>query len=102
MRSPTGYATVVEPDRPLVEYDTTTCGHCQRVIFTKPGTAATTYLIVDRRTLQWQEEPGAFCRVCMRPVCLHCHDLGRCTPWEKMLEASEARDRFCRSIGIGG
>lgn len=102
MRSPTGYATIVEPDRPTIERDTTTCGHCQRVIFVKPGTACTVYLIVDRPTLTWREAMGAFCRVCMRPVCLPCHDHGRCTPWEKMLEASEARERFLQQAGIRG
>ena len=99
MRTPTGYATIVEPGRPLVERDTCTCGHCQRIIFTKAGTASTVYLILDRRTLGWTEEAGAFCRVCMRPVCLACHAQGRCTPWERRLEASEARDRLRRSVG---
>lgn len=102
MRSPTGYAQVVDPDRPLVEMDSTTCGHCQRVIFTKAGTASTVYLIVDRRTLDWREEMGAFCRVCMRPVCLACHAQGGCTPWERQLEASEARERFLQAAGIRG
>ena len=100
MRSAHGYATIVDPDRPLVERDTAQCGHCQRIIFTKPGSAATVYLILDHATRQYREEPGAFCRVCMRPVCLACDAHGRCTPWEKALEAAEARDRFCRSIGI--
>ena len=98
MRSPTGYAQIVDPDHPLVERDTTSCGHCGRVIFVKPGTASTVYLIFDRQRWQWQEEPGAFCRVCMRPICLACHDLGTCTPWERQFEASEARDRLRRSV----
>lgn len=100
MRNPTGYATIVEPDRPLVERDSTSCGHCGSVIFVKPHTASTVYLILDRQTLQWREASGAFCRVCMRPVCLTCHAHGRCTPWEKKLEAAEARDRLCRAVGI--
>jgi hypothetical protein len=102
VRTPTGYAVVVEPDRPTVERDTCTCGHCQRVIFVKPHTAATVYLILDRRTLTWREEPGAFCRICMRPVCLACHARGGCTPWERQLDAAEARDRLCRAAGIRG
>jgi hypothetical protein len=102
VRTPTGYATIVEPDRPLVERDTCTCGHCQRIIFTKPHTAATVYLVLDRRTLTWREEAGAFCRVCMRPVCLTCHAEGRCTPWERKLEVAEARERFLQAAGIRG
>lgn len=83
-----GYATIVDPDIPLVECDTVTCGHCQRIIFLKPGAGITTYLI-RHRNHQVTEEAGAFCRVCMRAVCLRCHDDGRCTPFEKRLEAME-------------
>ena len=100
MRSHTGYAQIVDPDRPLVERDSTTCGHCQRVIFVKPGTAATVYLVLDRQTLHWHEEPGAFCRLCMRPVCLACHAHGGCIPWERQLEVSESRDRLRRAVGV--
>lgn len=100
MRSPTGYATVVDPDRPLQERDTVTCGHCQHVVFVKPGTALTVYLIYDRDTGGWQEEPGAFCRACMRPVCLACAAAGHCVPWERSLERSESRDRLLRAVGL--
>ena len=85
-----GYVTIVDPDRPLFERDTTSCGHCQRVIFLKPGSGVTVYLI-PHRDGRWTEESGAFCRVCMRPVCLVCHDKGTCTPIEKQLEQMEAR-----------
>jgi len=78
------------------------CFHCQQVIFVKPHTASTVYLIYDRVARRWQEEPGAFCRICMRPVCLACHAHGGCVPWERQLELSESRDRFRRSVGIGG
>lgn len=94
----TGFATVVDPDRPLFERDTTTCGHCQQVIFVKPGTACTTYLVFDRAAARWTEEAGAFCRICMRPICLGCCDVGRCMPWERKLEASEAKDRLRRQV----
>lgn len=86
-----GYATVVDPDAPVCERDTCSCGHCQRVIFLKPGFGITTYLVYDRRTGLWTEESGAFCRVCMRPVCLSCHAVGTCTPFEQRLELAEAR-----------
>jgi hypothetical protein len=99
-RQVTGYATVVEPDQPIVERDTITCGHCQRVIFVKPGTASTVYLIFDRTRWAWIEEPGAFCRTCMSAICLPCCDAGRCTPWEQRLEASESRDRLRRAAGV--
>jgi hypothetical protein len=100
MRNPTGYAQVVDPDRPVVERDTCSCGHCGRVIFTKPHTVSTVYLVLNRQTLQWEEVPGAFCRVCMRPVCLACDAHGRCTPWERRLAESEARDRLRRAATL--
>jgi hypothetical protein len=99
VRNPTGYATILDPDRPLVERDTCTCGHCQRIIFTKPGSAQTVYLLqVSIVPDVWKEEPGAFCRVCMRPICLPCHGVGRCTPWERQIEAAEARQRLRDSL----
>lgn len=90
MRRAQGYMQVVDPDQPLLEWDTITCGHCSRIVCTKPGTAATVYLI-QHRDGRWTDEPGAFCRVCMRPVCLRCHDLGRCRPLERWLAEVEAR-----------
>lgn len=106
-----GYATIFDPDSALVERDTITCGHCQRVIFVKPGTASTVYLIPakpkDSKDLaalnRYEEVPGAFCRVCMSAICLPCHDLGTCRPAAKFLEEIEKQGRrhqFLRSIGI--
>lgn len=102
MRQVTGYATIVDPDQPFFERDTITCFHCQQVVFIKPGTASTVYLIWDPVANVWREEPGAGCRVCMRPICLPCYVAGGCTPWEKQMEAAEARDRFLRSAGLTG
>lgn len=94
-----GSFTITDPDRPLVERDTISCGHCQRILVVKPHTASTVYLVFDRASWTWQEEAGAFCRVCMSAICLPCCAQGRCTPWERRLEASEARDRLRRSLG---
>lgn len=104
MRNPTGYSIVTSPDtdHPVAEYDNTSCGHCQQVIFVKPGSACTIYLIVDPVAWQWKEEPGAFCRVCMRPICLACHATGRCRTWERLIERAEARERFLQAAGIRG
>src|SRR5260221_10768900 len=96
----TGYLTIVEPDRPLVERDTITCGHCQRIIITKANSGSTVYLVVDRATNQIREEPGAFCRHCMRPVCLSPRCLAACLVWEQQLERSESRDRLRRAAGV--
>lgn len=90
MLNPKGVGTWIDPaaDRPLEERDSTNCGHCDRVIFVKAGTVATIYLITHRDG-RVTEEPGAFCRCCMRPVCLRCHEIGSCTPFERWLEAKE-------------
>lgn len=92
MRRPQGYLTIVAPESRAVERDTCQCGHCGKVIVVKPGTATTIYLI-PRRDGTWIEDAGAGCSVCMRPVCLPCHDVGVCMPWEKRLEIEEAAAR---------
>ncbi len=91
MLRPQGYATILDPAHPLVEYDTVTCCHCGRIIFTKPGTVSTVYLVLDPHTRQWTEEDGAGCWHCGKPVCLPCHDLGTCVPMERQLERAEGR-----------
>jgi len=67
-----------------------TCGHCQQIIHVVPHTSAMVYLIFRPTSWTWEAEPGAFCRTCMSPVCLACHAIGTCTPWERQLEAMEA------------
>lgn len=99
MRRPQGYATILDPGRPVVERDTITCGHCQAVVFVTPGSATTLYQIYDAPTGQWREEAGAFCRVCMTAVCLRCHAAGGCTPWERRMERAEARQRLRAAVG---
>lgn len=98
MRRTQGYAVISGPGG-VVERDTITCAHCQHVVTVKPGTALTVYLLTDRQGMT-REEPGAFCRVCMAPICLRCHDRGGCTPWEQTMERMEARERLWRSVGL--
>lgn len=111
MRRPQGYATISDPDRPVVEMDTVTCGHCQQIIFTKAGTASTVYLLPIAPTSPqdlevlgvYKEEAGAFCRTCMRPICLRCYQTSLtaaipCVTWEKMLEASEKKQRLREAL----
>lgn len=88
MRRPCGYAVLVDPDRPIWERDTVTCAHCARVVFIKPGTAATVYLI-QHRDERWTEEPGASCYGCFKPICLACYRTGGCRPLERWLESQE-------------
>lgn len=84
-----GCAEILDPDGPRWVHDTVTCGHCQAVIFTVPGTLSMQYLIYDPIMRIWSIESGAFCRSCMSPVCLPCHAIGTCTPWEQTMERME-------------
>lgn len=89
----TGSARIIDPDAPLWEHDTVSCKHCERIIFTVPGTLSMQYLIYHPSTERWTVESGAFCRKCMAPVCLPCDVIGTCTPWEKQMEAMERHGR---------
>jgi hypothetical protein len=45
------------------------------------------------------DECGGFCMLEHKPVCGPCHKVGTCTPFEKKLEAMEARGRLLAAIG---
>jgi hypothetical protein len=83
MRNPHGYLVINDPDKPLVEYDTVTCCHCNKVT------------IIPHRCDP--SELGGFCTMCMGYTCKDCADKD-CTPFEKKLEQMEAKDRFLRSV----
>ncbi len=86
MRRAQGYLVIVDPyaAKPL-EHDTFTCHHCNVVVVVE--------LKADPDKL------GGFCRLCMKQICPTCLN-GNCTPFEKKLEAIEARDRLTRAIGV--
>lgn len=87
-----GVGTWVDPQqaKPILERSTIACGHCGKIVFIKPGTATTVYLI-PTRSGGWIEEPGAFCGICQTPVCLPCHDHGTCRPLDVWLQQVERR-----------
>lgn len=76
-----------------IERDTITCGHCQRLVFVKPNTVSTVYLIPQFMAPD-KEEPGAGCAICRRAVCLTCYADGRCHTWERKIEEMEQRGRL--------
>jgi hypothetical protein len=90
MRRPGGYLVISDPDAPLKEMDTVTCGHCQRVV------------LVGAK--QDPSQLGGFCRSCFTHVCPRCNATGVCTPFEKKLEEYEKRtarrDSLFRSMGL--
>lgn len=89
MRNPQGYSVIVDPEaKAPIERDSITCAHCNGVVFVKPGSGITVYITADGK-----EEPGAFCRQCMRAICLHCHDMGVCRPFMRWVEEQEKKHR---------
>lgn len=84
MRNPGGYAVIVGPDHPVVELDTFTCFHCQRIVHVKPKE--------DPSTL------GGFCRLCFKHICGPCTDKGACDPFEAKLERMERSASLRRAI----
>lgn len=104
MRNPQGYVQIVGDATKTLgvtnhEGDSITCGHCNVVVLVKPGFGPTVYLYPQMDGTV-KEEAGAFCRVCMKPVCLRCHAKGHCTPLMRRIERMEARSRFLAQVGV--
>ena len=87
MRRPGGYLHGVGPEGTVDERDTFTCGHCSKVVMVKAGCDPA--------------DMGGLCRVCGSLICPKCHGVGTCTPWEKQMEASEARSRLLDAVRTG-
>ena len=83
-----GYATWDGDTR--TERDTVTCKHCGSVVFVKPGSGVTVYLVANGLG-QWREEAGAWCRFCNGPVCLRPSCLRWCLPIERRFELLERK-----------
>lgn len=86
----TGYARILDPALPrALESDTTTCAHCNGIVHMhdlKTGTALNNVLV--------------HCHQCDRHICVPCAEKAKCTPFEKKLEAIEARARLRAAIGV--
>ena len=83
MRKPQGYAVLTEPDKTVVERDTFTCGHCNKIVMVEP--------MADPTAM------GGMCFCCMKLVCPTCVDTGLCDPMEKKLERMESSYEARRS-----
>lgn len=84
MRNP-GWSSIMVDPMGSVEMDGFTCAHCNCAVGVKPRANP--------------DDFGSMCRNCMKMVCKNCANFG-CTPFEKKLEAAEARDRARRSYEI--
>lgn len=84
---PGGHATWTDPGTGREHRaDTETCGHCNRIWIVRATTG--------------EGSPGGFCRLCMRAVCDVCERRGKCVPFERRLEAMEAKDAFGRAFDL--
>jgi hypothetical protein len=99
MLKPQGYLVVTHAEGLTLERDTISCGHCNRIVFVKPGHASTVYLFPQVQGPD-KEEMGAHCRQCDKAICLTCHDAGTCTPLLRRIEWMEARGRFLATVGV--
>ena len=102
MRRPQGYVYVSNvDDGKVLERDSITCCHCNRVVLVKPGTGGTVYWY-PQLSGPPKEEAGARCACCDAPVCLTCHADGRCLPLMKRIEAMEGRRVMWTMVGMSG
>src|SRR5687768_8205320 len=102
MLKPHGQTSLFSPDASApVQHDTIHCGHCERIVKTKAGSASTVYILstleqwVDHNgphcSIRHTEVPGAFCKTCMRAICRRCHEVVQtCTPFEQKIDQMEA------------
>lgn len=80
-----GYFVCTDPDGGVEEASTFTCSHCNRVVIVKPK--------ADPGTI------GGLCYLCDKMVCPTCTGKS-CVPFEKKLEAMEARGRLRRDFSL--
>lgn len=84
-----GYARLVDrfDGKTLAEADAVTCSHCNGIVHThdKQGRAKNGVLV--------------HCHQCDAATCVPCAETGRCTPFEKKLEAIESSARLRAAIG---
>lgn len=88
MAQPRGYAVLTSPEG-VKEWDTLTCGHCQRVVDIKPLTPLS--------------EVGGHCRACDHFICFNCEKKRQagteCVTVERFCDIVEAQERSRRQYG---
>ncbi len=90
MRRPGGYTFLTFDDGRMVEGESFSCRHCNRVVFVRPR--------------ERPEDVGGLCKCCMGLTCPACTDkMARgtpCVPLEERLKREEAHYEARRSYGI--
>jgi hypothetical protein len=87
MRNPGGYAARIDKEtgKTLVEADTFSCRHCQRIVHVRPK--------------ERPEDIGGLCGMCHGLICPQCLGQG-CDEIERKLERWEASYHARRSYGL--
>lgn len=84
-----GYATISDPRLPRVlEMDTFSCAHCNCVV----------HLHNSNGTRKPPDKIGGYCGNCSGATCNATACNGKCTPFEKVIDASEARGSSRRRL----
>lgn len=92
MRNAGGYAVMTNADGSKVERDTITCFHCNRLVTVNSRmdpAQQTAHRVIEAEK----------CRMCMRHICPVCVGKLECKPFEKKLDAYEARMRLRGLVG---
>lgn len=93
MRTPGGYATIIDPDakHAVQEFDTFVCAHCPSVQMTKGPNGKLEVLVYRADGSHYMKEAG-FCRSCFQHICPAC--IGKpCFSRFKRLDQEEAAFR---------
>lgn len=88
MRKAEGVGMLILPDQPTREFRTFTCSHCGM-----PKRATTL------RCDGVEEDGRHWCDSCDAMVCNACANDQRCVPFERKMEAAEAKARFWADVG---
>lgn len=95
MRSPHGYATIIDPTfssgNGVEEFDTMTCIHCGRVDMTRGPSGQLEVLVYRADGTHYLKQAG-FCRNCYKEICPAC--VGKpCSNRFRRLDEQEAAAR---------
>lgn len=97
MRNPRGYATIVDPDLGVQEFDTITCAHCGSVTMSQTTINSTPQVMVYRADGTHYMKDAGFCRACFAHICPRCNGK-ECSNRFKRLDQEEALMRKLAAI----
>lgn len=94
MRHASGYATIVDPDHGIQEFDAITCAHCGGVSMTQTTVNSTPQVLVYRADGTHYMKDAGFCRACFSHICPLCNGK-ECSNRFKRIDEEE---KLCRKL----